>query len=116
MANGEWPRRPEYPEKERARWALWPGPVLPSPDGRSALVFYGKLKCGVGAFNFHGVGQSLAVWDAPDQTPLNKDEWDYCGLGHAEFMREGGRVEYVTYYRPTEFLKGEMRLVEARLR
>jgi serine/threonine protein kinase len=34
-------------------------------------------------------------------------------LGHPEFAREGGRIEYVTYHRPTgAFWTGETRLVE----
>ena len=44
--------------------------------------------------------------------PLDSSQWDYSGLAHPEFARENGRIEYVTYFRPTEFLKGEIRLVE----
>ncbi|MCX5866768.1 MAG: DUF4185 domain-containing protein [Proteobacteria bacterium] len=44
--------------------------------------------------------------------PLDSEQWDYFGLAHPEFARENGRVEYVSYFRPTEFLKGEIRLVE----
>ncbi|MDD5224313.1 MAG: DUF4185 domain-containing protein [bacterium] len=44
--------------------------------------------------------------------PLDSEQWDYSGLAHPEFARENGRIEYVSYYRPTEFLKGETRLVE----
>ena len=36
----------------------------------------------------------------------------YCGLGHAELMGDGGRLEYVSYYRGTGDWEGEVRLVE----
>jgi hypothetical protein len=48
--------------------------------------------------------------------PVGEDIWNYCGLGHAELQRENGRVEFVTYYRQTGFLKGEIRLVRLRFR
>jgi Domain of unknown function (DUF4185) len=44
-----------------ARWAVWPG--RPVWDGTRALVFYGLIYAEPGDFNFHGVGQSVAVWD-----------------------------------------------------
>jgi len=44
--------------------------------------------------------------------PTRHDTWNYSGLGHSEFARDHGRVEYITYYRETGFLLGEVRLVE----
>jgi hypothetical protein len=45
-----------------ARWAVWPGSaVFDAPRGR-ALIWYGLVYAEPGSFNFHGVGQSLAVW------------------------------------------------------
>ena len=44
--------------------------------------------------------------------PTNEKMWSYCGLAHPEFSREAGRIEYLTYYRETGFLKGEIRLIE----
>ncbi|WP_233561362.1 hypothetical protein [Sorangium cellulosum] len=44
--------------------------------------------------------------------PSSPEAWPYAGLGHAELAREGGRVEYVTYFRETGLLEGEIRLVE----
>lgn len=233
----------------RQRFALWPGPIVVDPTTGEALVFYGKLLCGSGAWDFELVGSSLARWPRPEaplerpilhpdakeptllflkdelvlgqgafvddgwiyvycvQTvgltwpcllarvrfadafakdkwefwsgpegwvrdpsqarevmqaapqvsvhfnatlgrylaiygaplenglllrtaprpegpwsaplrfheglaPTAPDSWNYCGLGHAELQQDGGRLEYVTYYRPTGFLLGEMRLVE----
>lgn len=69
----------------------------------------------------------LRVADAPEgpwsnskvfhvgQAPASKNAWDYAGVGHAEYAREGGLVEYVTYYRPGDW-SGEMRLVEVTLK
>jgi hypothetical protein len=242
--------REELGEK-RQRYALWPGPIVVDPATGGALVFYGKLLCGAGAWDFTLVGHSLARWPRPDAArerplvapgsaeptllfskdeillgqgafaedgwvyaygvqsrglswpcvlarvrfadalekgrweywageegwsrdpanareimqaapqmsvhrnaflggyvafyglplengiamrtaprpegpwsearrvheglaPLEKDAWNYCGIGHAELQREGGRLEYLTYYRTTGFLQGEIRLVEVR--
>ncbi|WP_437967859.1 DUF4185 domain-containing protein [Sorangium sp. So ce260] len=49
------------------------------------------------------------------EAPPAPEAWPYAGLGHAELAREGGRVEYVTYFRETGFLEGEIRLVELEL-
>lgn len=232
-----------------ARWALWPGPVVPAPDGKGALVLYGKIHARPGEWDFYGVGSSIAVWEdfakpprrpvvqpgkpepallfqkdesvemsgaltaggtlyvfscntkglecpctlarvpyagalergkwrfwagkgewtgepgkamvvmngapmisvhwnrylkkylAIYSTPLvntisirtaermegpwsdakvvhqglppaRKENWDYCGLAHPELAKDGGRVEFVTYYRPGELFDGDIRLVE----
>jgi hypothetical protein len=39
-------------------------------------------------------------------------ETPYSGLGHPEFAKDGGRIEYVTYYRSPADWKGEIRLLE----
>ena len=45
-----------------ARWAAWPGaPVFDEARSR-ALIPYGLIYAEPGDFNFHGVGQSFAVW------------------------------------------------------
>lgn len=44
--------------------------------------------------------------------PTEGKTWTYSGLTHSEFSRDKGRVEYITYYRETGFLQGEIRLVE----
>jgi hypothetical protein len=235
-------------KKARSRWALWPGPLVVDPTTGTAFVFYQKVMCGIGSFNFESVGQSIALWDGPDRAPVRpevrprtdeptllfpkgdappvagalavgdsiysydcrqeglifactvgrapfadalkreswrffaghdlwsddwraglpvmnaapmlsvhwnahlerflavystplvntveirtakrpegpwsaarvvltgvapkKGSWNYGGLAHAEQAREEGRIEYITYYRETGFLKGEIRLVE----
>lgn len=44
--------------------------------------------------------------------PSDPKAWTYSGLAHPELARDKGRVEYVSYYRETGFLMGEMRLIE----
>lgn len=49
---------------------------------------------------------------APTDDP---NHFAYSGLGHAEYTRDGGRIEYVSYYRSTQPWFGEIRLVELEL-
>jgi hypothetical protein len=48
---------------------------------------------------------------------MNQSDGDppYAALAHAEYAKEGGRIEYVTYYRSTGDWSGEIRLVEVTL-
>jgi hypothetical protein len=45
------------------RWATWPGAPIFEPDSGTAVIFYGLISAAPGDFNFHGVGQGLAVWN-----------------------------------------------------
>ncbi len=45
-----------------ARWAIWPGAAAFDESAGRAYVFYGLIYAEPGDFNFHGVGQSIAVW------------------------------------------------------
>jgi hypothetical protein len=38
--------------------------------------------------------------------------WDYALIAHPELSREGGKVDVLSYTRPTGFLRQETRLVE----
>lgn len=51
-----------------ARWAVWPGPPIWDEPRKRALIFYGLIYAEPGDFNFHGVGQSVAIW-----TDVNKE-------------------------------------------
>lgn len=52
-----------------ARWAVWPvGMAWDAPRAR-ALVFYELVDSRPGAWSFHGVGRSVAVWSDFDQAP-----------------------------------------------
>jgi hypothetical protein len=47
----------------------------------------------------------------------SKDGWTYDALPHPEFAEENGRVQYVTFSRPTgEFLASEVAVVRVELR
>jgi hypothetical protein len=52
-----------------ARFAAWPGPPLFDAARNRALVPYGLVWAAPGDFNFHGVGQSFAVWTDFSATP-----------------------------------------------
>jgi hypothetical protein len=56
-----------------ARWAAWPGPPLFDAKRDRSLIVYGLIYAEPGDFNFHGVGQGIAVWksfDAPRERPI----------------------------------------------
>jgi hypothetical protein len=64
--------------------------------------------------------QLVGPWSEPVKVvdavaPYKGDEFAYSGLGHAEYARDGGRFEYVSYYRSTAPWQGEIRLVELAL-
>lgn len=46
-----------------ARWALWPGAIVPDPARNRALVFYQLVSAAPGNFNFQAVGFSVAIWN-----------------------------------------------------
>jgi Domain of unknown function (DUF4185) len=52
-----------------ARWAVWPGPPVWDPARNRAIIFYGLIYAEPGNFNFHGVGQSVAIWSDFDSDP-----------------------------------------------
>jgi hypothetical protein len=45
-----------------ARWALWPATIITDTANNHALIFYNVVYALPGAFNFQGVGNSVAVW------------------------------------------------------
>lgn len=52
-----------------ARWALWPGTIVVNPADNSALIFYMVVSAQPGAFNFQGIGNSVATWPNFQQQP-----------------------------------------------
>lgn len=52
-----------------ARWALWPGVIVVNPADNSALIFYMVVSAQPGAFNFQGIGTSVATWQNFRQQP-----------------------------------------------
>ena len=91
-----------------ARWALWPGAIVVNPADNSALIFYDVVSAKPGAFNFQGVGASVALWQNFQQQPqrpnLNPpivpDHPDLIftqnepGFGSAAFIRNGTLYAY----------------------
>jgi len=69
---------------------------------RTAPALTGPWSAAITAF------ETLAPADDPDH-------FAYSGLGHVEYARDGGRFEYVSYYRGTEPWHGEIRVVEIEL-
>jgi hypothetical protein len=52
-----------------ARWALWPSSIAVNPVDNSALIFYMVVMAQPGAFNFQGIGNSVALWQNFQQQP-----------------------------------------------
>lgn len=52
-----------------ARWALWPSSIVVNPSNNTALIFYMVVSAQPGAFNFQGIGNSVAVWQNIQQQP-----------------------------------------------
>lgn len=122
---------------ERRRYRFWAGDGVWSRDWREAVpVFDGGSLFSV-HYNAY-LGKYLAVYlpgidsvfrlrtaDAPEgpwseprefgQGLRAIDGWNYALIAHPEFSREDGRVEILSYTRPSGFLAQETRLVEVRL-
>jgi len=54
-----------------ARWALWPGAIVPA-DGQ-ALIFYFLIYAEPGAWNFEGRGAGIATWAGLDTAPVRPE-------------------------------------------
>jgi len=91
-----------------ARWALWPSSIVTDLNSNAALVFYMVVYAQPGAFNFQGIGVSVAVWQDFNQQPerpnfntpivanhpdllFNKNE---PAFGSASFIRDGALYIY----------------------
>lgn len=107
---------PGVPEKERRRWALWPGAMVDNRDGSAAYVFYTLLACGPnGMWDFRSVGMSAALWRAGERRPtrdgmlfpagdiemgnaaVRDGDMVYaygCGAGHLVWPMRVGRVPF----------------------
>jgi hypothetical protein len=90
------------------RWALWPSSIVVNPADNSALIFYMVVSAQPGAFNFQGIGTSVATWQNLQQQPqrptLNPpivaDHPDLLftqnepGFGSASFVNDGTLYAY----------------------
>ena len=52
-----------------ARWALWPAAIVVNPADNTALIFYTVVSAQPGAFNFQGIGTSVATWQSLQSLP-----------------------------------------------
>jgi hypothetical protein len=52
-----------------ARWAVWPGRPVWDADRSRAIIFYGLIYAEPGDYNFHSVGQSVALWSDFARSP-----------------------------------------------
>lgn len=52
-----------------ARWALWPMSIVVDPVANRALIFYQVVSALPGAFNFQGIGESVATWQSLSTQP-----------------------------------------------
>jgi hypothetical protein len=91
-----------------ARWALWPGAIVVNAADNSALIFYSVVSALPGAFNFQGIGTSVATWQnlqsQPQRPALNPpivaDHPDLMfmenepGFGSAAFVSNGTLYVY----------------------
>src|SRR5215469_842944 len=91
-----------------ARWALWPGAIVVNPADNTALIFYTVVSAQPGAFNFQGIGTSVATWQnlqsQPQRATLNPpivaDHADLMftqnepGFGSAAFISNGTLYVY----------------------
>ena len=70
-----------------ARYAVWPGEPIWDAARERALIFYGLIYAEPGAFNFHGLGQSIAVWSSFESEPVRQptpiwgEDEDAPGIG-----------------------------------
>jgi hypothetical protein len=115
-------------------WAWWDGAAWTPDDTAAAPLFDGSAQLSVhwsehlGAYravydSFDTVELRTAPapegpWSAPVQafdTLAPSDGFTYCGMAHPELAVDGGRLEYVSYYRSTGDWTGEVRLVEVEL-
>ncbi len=119
---------------DRDAWRFWDGEAWSSRVDDAAVVFEGNSQMTVhynphlGAYlavHVDGVSDDVVMRTAPapegpwsqavhafTAEPAHGDGFVYCGLAHEELMGEGGRLEYVSYYRGTGDWTGEVRMVE----
>ena len=75
-----------------ARWAIWPGHAVFDADRQRALLFYGLIYAEPGAYNFHGVGQSIALWT--DYASLPQRPTFSPGAAHPTLLWDEGEPSY----------------------
>jgi len=69
-----------------ARWALWPSSIVTDAVNNRALVFYMLAYAQPGAFNFQGIGTSVALWQDFTQPPARPNFNPPVVAGHPDLM------------------------------
>jgi hypothetical protein len=91
-----------------ARWALWPSSIVTDTVNNRALVFYNLVYALPGAFNFQGIGNSVAIWQdfngqpqrptfTPPIVPNHPDlmfDQNQPAFGSASFIQNGTLYVY----------------------
>jgi len=132
-------RAPVDRAREREVYRFWDGSEWIDDTGRAVEVLRGPTSGVSVSWNQH-LGGYLAVYsgivsskvmartapspEGPWSQPVElfsgqapgPDLWNYTGVEHPELAQDGGRVIYVSYYRPLGVFDGELRLVEVELR
>jgi hypothetical protein len=131
-------RAPFERATERATWSFYAGDGWVS-DARAARAIFDGAPMMTVAWN-QALGVYVAIYSAPVSSdvelrtapapegpwsdarllfhampPASGEGWVYSGLAHDELARDGGLRQYVSYFRETGFLAGELRLVEVTL-
>ena len=76
-----------------AHWDMWPGTIIVDQEKGWAYVFYRKVYCERGLFNFHHVGHSIAVWKNVEDSP-ERPEFDYVDDYPTLFFAEDGEAGF----------------------
>lgn len=119
---------------ERDRYRFWAGNEQWSEDWRNSVpvldgaslfsVHYNAYLEKYLAFYMPGIAGEIALRTAPlPEGPWSEpqsagktlpayEDWNYALIAHPEFSRDGGRVEILSYTRPSGFLEQETRLIE----
>jgi hypothetical protein len=68
------------------RWALWPSSIVVNPADNSALIFYMVVSAQPGAYNFQGIGTSVATWQNMHQLPQRPTLNPPIVAGHPDLL------------------------------
>jgi hypothetical protein len=121
---------------DKATWTYYAGGGRWTPDQSKAVPVFDGGAAGNSVFHSRFLGEYVAVYSGvltndiyyrvsytpwgpwSDQALLftGKPGWngriDYAGMAHPEFAEGDGRVQYVTYYHTTGFLRSDLPLVQ----
>jgi hypothetical protein len=125
-------------EASREAWRFWDGQAWTRAwadvsEEMTCAPFVGVVSApffgGFVAFYMPPVSEEIVMRTAPAPqgpwsrpihvgwgAPAADDAWDYALVAHPELARDDGRVQVLSYTRPSGFLAAETRLVEVHLR